>query len=177
VIVFRADSPGLLYAICSLILFGPLLCGHVSLYLELWTCTQTEVSWTGAYSSLGRERRAFYDWSTISFNGLTWLRRRWSHRPEPQKTVRYPSDILHAGRTNTAAEERRMSLVVLPGPNVSARAGTDQGLLTPAHPISFNTGPGAPGIRPSAALNRRFTRLEERDDLVIDRALGVRRSR
>ena len=40
--------------------------------------------------------------------------------------------------------------------------------FTPAHPISFNTGPGEPGIRLSAALNRRFTHLENRDDLVFE---------
>jgi len=40
--------------------------------------------------------------------------------------------------------------------------------FTPAHPISFNTGSGEPGIRLSAALNRRFTHLEDRDDLVFE---------
>lgn len=40
--------------------------------------------------------------------------------------------------------------------------------FTPAHPISFSTGPGEPGIRLSAALNRRFTHLEDRDDLVFE---------
>jgi len=40
--------------------------------------------------------------------------------------------------------------------------------FTPAHPISFHTGPGEPGIRLSAALNRRFTSLEDRDDLVFE---------
>ena len=40
--------------------------------------------------------------------------------------------------------------------------------FTPAHPISFNSGPGEQGIRLSAALNRRFTHLEDRDDLVFE---------
>lgn len=40
--------------------------------------------------------------------------------------------------------------------------------FTPAHPILFNAGPAEPGIRLSAALNRRFTHLRDRDDLVFE---------
>lgn len=38
----------------------------------------------------------------------------------------------------------------------------------PAHSISFNVDSGEPGIRLSAALNRRFTHLRDRDDLVFE---------
>ena len=40
--------------------------------------------------------------------------------------------------------------------------------FAPAHPITFNAGPREPGIRLSAALSRRFTHLENRDDLVFE---------
>lgn len=40
--------------------------------------------------------------------------------------------------------------------------------FTPAHPILFNVDSGEPGIRLSAALNRRFTHLRDRDDLVFE---------
>ena len=40
--------------------------------------------------------------------------------------------------------------------------------FTPAHPISFNTGPREPGIRLSAALNRRSAGLEDRDEPVFE---------
>ena len=39
--------------------------------------------------------------------------------------------------------------------------------FTPASPILFNADSGEPGIRLSAALNRRFTHLRDRDDLVF----------
>ena len=39
--------------------------------------------------------------------------------------------------------------------------------FTPASPILFNADSGEPGIRLSAALNRRFTNLRDRDDLVF----------
>ena len=40
--------------------------------------------------------------------------------------------------------------------------------FAPAHPILFNVDSGEPGIRLSAALNRRFTHLGGRDDLVFE---------
>ena len=40
--------------------------------------------------------------------------------------------------------------------------------FTPAHPILFDAGPGEVGIRLSAALNRRFAHLRDRDDLVFE---------
>lgn len=40
--------------------------------------------------------------------------------------------------------------------------------FTPAQPILFHTDSGEPGIRLSAALNRRFTHLRNRDDLVFE---------
>ncbi|KAF9650499.1 hypothetical protein BDM02DRAFT_1381798 [Thelephora ganbajun] len=39
---------------------------------------------------------------------------------------------------------------------------------TPAHPIVFNVNSGEPGIRLSAALNRKFAHLRDRDDLVFE---------
>jgi len=40
--------------------------------------------------------------------------------------------------------------------------------FTPANPILFNVDSGEPGIRLSAAINRRFTHLRDRDDLVFE---------
>lgn len=40
--------------------------------------------------------------------------------------------------------------------------------FTPANPILFNVDSGEPGIRLTAALNRRFTNLRDRDDLVFE---------
>lgn len=40
--------------------------------------------------------------------------------------------------------------------------------FTPAPPILFNADSAEPGIRLSAALNRRFTNLRDRDDLVFE---------
>ena len=40
--------------------------------------------------------------------------------------------------------------------------------ITPADPILFNVDSGEPGIRLSAAINRRFTHLRGRDDLVFE---------
>jgi hypothetical protein len=40
--------------------------------------------------------------------------------------------------------------------------------FAPAPPITFNVDSGEPGIRLSAALNRKFSHLKERDDLVFE---------
>lgn len=40
--------------------------------------------------------------------------------------------------------------------------------FTPANPILFNVDSGEPGIRLSTAINRRFTQLRDRDDLVFE---------
>jgi len=40
--------------------------------------------------------------------------------------------------------------------------------FTPANPILFNVDSGEPGIRLSTAINRRFTHLRDRDDLVFE---------
>ena len=40
--------------------------------------------------------------------------------------------------------------------------------FTPANPILFNVDSGEPGIRLSAAFNRRFSHLRDRDDLVFE---------
>lgn len=40
--------------------------------------------------------------------------------------------------------------------------------FAPVNPIEFNVDSGEPGIRLSAALNRKFSQLRDRDDLVFE---------
>lgn len=88
-----------------------------------------------------------------------------SHSPSPPFTPATSSSVLQNGThsrpsTSTSAPD----YIWLPQRQYALTAHH----FIPATPILFNVDSGEPGIRLSAALNRKFAHLKDRDDLVYE---------
>ena len=93
--------------------------------------------------------------------------------PSPMPFCHSPSFVMPATSSSTLQPAIQNGPSASTNPPAYTRVPQRQYALTahhftPAPPILFNVDSGEPGIRLSAALNRRFTRLRGRDDLVFE---------